>query len=152
LSKIAENCDHNIGPGKNLATLTPHPSRQLEDFVKFEVRVAAGDDGVSLLYPVRYPSTGSVVGLRKVSVDRDTGQPYEENLPTDKELQSLQAVEGKPEGPFKIDFKAREAVEFLRGAGGGAQFFSDYSFLVNHLLHRHLLAHAMASDFSVAHR
>ncbi len=48
----------------------------------------------SLLFPIRYPSNGKIVGLKKVSLDSDTGQIFEENLPREKELHSLQVSEG----------------------------------------------------------
>jgi hypothetical protein len=38
----------------------------------------------------------------------------------------------------------------LSSSSSSAIHFSDYSFLVHHPVHRDLLAHAMASDFTVA--
>ena len=48
----------------------------------------------SLLFPIRYPSNGKIVGLKRASVDPETGEIFEENLPREKELSALQVSEG----------------------------------------------------------
>ncbi len=68
---------------------------QIEDFVKFEVRVLREPAGPSLLFPIRYPFTGKLVGLKKVSLDPESGRIFEENLPKEKDLASLQVAEGE---------------------------------------------------------